>query len=57
MRGKGIPYLNRGGSGDQLVRVLAWTPQKLTKEQEKILEDLRDELAGKVPPPGSHVFD
>jgi len=57
MRGKGIPYLNRGGQGDQLVRVIAWTPQKLTKEQEKLLDGIRDELAAKVPPPGSHVFD
>jgi len=57
MRGKGIPHLNRGGSGDQLVRVIAWTPAKLTKEQEEILNKVRSELAAKVPPPGRHLYD
>ncbi|RKZ18147.1 molecular chaperone DnaJ, partial [bacterium] len=27
MRGKGMPHVNRPGAGDQLVRVLSWTPQ------------------------------
>jgi molecular chaperone DnaJ len=57
MRGKGIPHVNRPGTGDQLVRVLAWTPEKLDKELKKKLEDVRDELAGKIPAPGRHLFD
>ena len=57
MRGKGIPRLNQGGKGDQLVRVVAWTATDLTKEQREILERLRDDLAAKVPPPGKHIFD
>ena len=57
MRGKGIPHVNRPGSGDQLVRVLAWTPDKLDKQLKGRLEDLRGELADRVPPPGRHLFD
>ncbi len=57
MRGKGIPHVNRPGTGDQLVRVLAWTPQKVEPGLKKALEEIRDDVAGKVPPPGRHLFD
>lgn len=57
MRGKGIPHVNRPGTGDQLVRVLAWTPEKLDKATQEMLETVRKELAGKVPPPGRHLYD
>jgi molecular chaperone DnaJ len=57
MRKKGIPHVNRPGTGDQLVRVLAWTPQGLDKDLQQKLEKVRDDLAGKVPPPGRHLFD
>jgi molecular chaperone DnaJ len=40
MREKGIPHLNRGGKGDQLVRVQVVTPKKLTKEERALLEKL-----------------
>ncbi len=45
------------GTGDQLVRVLAWTPDKLDKKLKSRLDDLRGELAERVPPPGRHLFD
>jgi molecular chaperone DnaJ len=58
MRGKGIPSLHhRGGRGDQLVRVIAWTPTKLSGDQERALASLRDQLARQVPPPGRHIYD
>ncbi len=57
MRGKGVPHVNRTGTGDQLVRVLAWTPEKLDKDLRARLEQVRDDLAGKVPPPGRHLDD
>ncbi len=57
MRGKGMPHVNRPGAGDQLVRVLAWTPEKLDKDLKARLEKLREDLARKVPPPGRHLFD
>lgn len=36
----GIPYLNRGGRGDQIVQVIVKTPRKLTKRQEELLREL-----------------
>lgn len=51
LRGLGMPRLGRHGRGDLLVRVLAWTPQKLTAEQTAQLERLRAGLAGQVPAP------
>ncbi len=40
MRDKGIPHLNRGGKGDQLVRVQVVTPKRLTKEEKQLIEQL-----------------
>ena len=57
LRGKGISHLNRPGNGDQLVRVIAWTPQDLNSGQKKRLAALRDELAEQVPQPGRTLFD
>jgi len=57
MRKKGLPHVNRPGQGDQLVRVLAWTPAKLDKGLKQKLEAVRHELAGKIPAPGRHLYD
>jgi len=40
LRGKGVPRLQGGGRGDQLVVVNVVTPHKLTKEQRALLERL-----------------
>ena len=40
MRGKGIPHLNGSGKGDQLVRVVIWTPGRLSKDAKKLFEAL-----------------
>ena len=42
LRNKGLPRLGEGGHGDLHVRVHVWTPSKLTAEQKKLLEKLRD---------------
>ena len=42
LRGRGLPELNGRGRGDQLVRILVWTPDPLTVEQEEVLQALRD---------------
>ncbi len=42
LRHKGLPRLAEGGHGDLHVRVHVWTPSKLTAEQKKLLEKLRD---------------
>ena len=56
LRGKGLPRLHGGGRGDQLVRVIAWIPEKLSREQHAALEKLRDGLAAQVPPPGRRLY-
>jgi len=38
LRGKGVPRLGGGSRGDQLVEIVVRIPERLTKEQRKILE-------------------
>jgi molecular chaperone DnaJ len=57
MRGKGIAHINRPGRGDQLVRIIAWTPTGLNRDQKEQLEKLREGLATKVPEPGRQHYD
>ena len=45
LKGKGIPHLRRGGRGDQLVRLLVVTPERLTKEQRQLFQELADTLS------------
>jgi molecular chaperone DnaJ len=40
LRGKGMPSLRGGGSGDLLVRIAVDMPKKLTKRQEELLKEL-----------------
>jgi molecular chaperone DnaJ len=42
IRGKGIPYLNGRGRGDLFVTLRVMTPQKLTREQRRLLEQLAE---------------
>ena len=42
LRGKGLPHLRRGGTGDLIVRVAVLTPQKITPEQRKLFEQLAE---------------
>jgi molecular chaperone DnaJ len=42
LRGKGVPRLQGGGRGDQLVVIQVVTPQKISKEQRALLEKLAD---------------
>jgi molecular chaperone DnaJ len=41
MRDRGLPELNGSRWGDQMVRIHVWTPQRLTEEEERILEKMR----------------
>ncbi len=43
-RGKGISHLHRGGRGDQLIRLVLVTPQKLNKEQRRLFNELAESL-------------
>jgi len=42
LKGLGLPELNGGVRGDQLLRVLVWTPDDLTAEQERLFKKLRE---------------
>lgn len=53
LKGKGIPRLNSYGKGDELVRVFAWVPEKLSDAEKQLLKDLDKTLGKKVPHPGA----
>ena len=42
LRGKGLPRVNAGGSGDLHVRVQLWTPDRVTDEEQKLLTRLAE---------------
>ena len=42
LRGKGIKDINGYGTGDLLVHVNVWVPKGLSKQEKKILEDLKE---------------
>jgi molecular chaperone DnaJ len=41
LRGLGLPELNGTERGDQLLKVVVWTPDELTPEQETLIQKLR----------------
>lgn len=51
LKDKGIPYVQAHGRGDQLVHVNVWTPKKLTDEERKLLEQMRN-MPNFKPQPG-----
>ncbi len=55
LRGKGIPHLNAHGIGDELVQVTVWTPDKLSPEDERLLNTL-DKSPSFVPPKSDKSF-
>jgi molecular chaperone DnaJ len=42
IRGQGVPDLNGRGRGDLIARVRVWTPERLSVEQERLLQQLRE---------------
>lgn len=42
LKGKGLPDLNGYSRGDLLVNLSVWTPRNLSREEQQILENLRD---------------
>ena len=49
LKGKGIARLDGRGRGDQLVRVLAWVPDKVSKKEEELLKELDKSLGPRAP--------
>ena len=50
MRERGIPNLDGGRKGDQMVRIHVWTPQNLTAEERSTLEKMRTSPSMKPKP-------
>ena len=50
LKEKGIPHLRGSGRGDEVVILKIVTPDRLTKEQKKLFEELAKSL-GSTPPP------
>ena len=48
LRGLGLPHLNAQGRGEELIRVLVWTPEELTPAQEEAFRRLA-EVESKAP--------
>ncbi|MFQ5630387.1 MAG: molecular chaperone DnaJ [bacterium] len=57
MRGKGIPHLKGHGSGDQLVRIVVWTPTKLSHFEKDLLKKLADSENIVPPKSAKNIFD
>lgn len=51
LRGKGLPSVQSYERGDQLIQVNVWTPKKLSDEERRMLEKMRD-LPNFQPDPG-----
>lgn len=56
LKGKGIALLHSHGRGDQLVRLVAWTPQDLSKAEMGIFEELEKRVSNKPPPCGKKIY-
>jgi molecular chaperone DnaJ len=55
LKGKGIPHLNSYGRGDQLVRLVAWTPPNLSREERAAFEELEKKIREKPPAIGAKI--
>ncbi len=42
MRGKGLPDIENGGSGDELINIMVYVPENLSDSQKQTFEALRD---------------
>ena len=51
LKGKGLPSVQAYGRGDQLIHVNIWTPKKLSDDEKKMMEKLR-ESSNFQPKPG-----
>jgi molecular chaperone DnaJ len=48
LRGKGVPYLQRNGRGDELVFIHVLIPTRLTAQQKKLLQELSETLGKEI---------
>jgi len=57
LKGLGVPHVNAEGRGDLYVEVEVRTPAKLTREQRKLFEQLRESLPAENEPKQKGLFD
>ncbi len=57
LRGLGVPYVNSSARGNLYVEVEVRTPTKITREQRKLLEELRDLLPAENKPKEKGLFE
>jgi molecular chaperone DnaJ len=57
LRGKGLPRLRGGGRGDLLVRIVVWTPQRLSARERELFEELASIQGEPLPKPGRSFFE
>jgi len=57
LKGKGIPHLRSQRRGDQLVRLVAWTPQRLDADERKAFEELESRIKKRPPSCGKKIYD
>jgi molecular chaperone DnaJ len=57
LKGLGVPYVHGGGRGDLYVHVDVRIPTKLTREQRKLFEQLREVLPAENEPSEKGIFD
>lgn len=57
LRGKGIPFINGRGRGDQIVKVTIEVPQKLSAAQKKLLKDFEEATGDNNYPKRRGFFD
>lgn len=43
LKGRGVPYLQSGGRGDQYIRIIVTIPSKVTKEQKEALKEFENQ--------------
>jgi molecular chaperone DnaJ len=53
LKGKGLPSVNSYGTGDLLIHINVWTPQKLSKEEKQFFENCRESANFKPSPTGN----
>ena len=57
LRNKGVPAINGGARGDLYIHVLVNVPSRLTREQRKLLEQLRETLPVNNAPAEKGLFE
>lgn len=57
LRGKGIPVYGGMGKGDQMVSIMVEVPEKVSREQRKLIEALADEMGSETHPHRASFID